>query len=38
MTAKFCLRCDARVDGLAHPHNCPGPQPYDWDAADRSEF
>jgi len=20
----FCLRCSLRVDGLAHPHNCPG--------------
>jgi len=23
-TSAFCLRCGARVDGLAHPHNCPG--------------
>jgi hypothetical protein len=27
-----CQRCAANVAGLSHPHNCPGPAPFDWDA------
>jgi hypothetical protein len=24
MSARYCLRCGDRVDGLAHAHRCPG--------------
>lgn len=29
-----CLRCGQNVAGLAHPHSCPGPVPFDWVTAD----
>jgi len=32
-----CLRCGSTLAGLAHPHNCPGPQSFDWFRADIEE-
>ena len=26
-----CLRCGDDLSGLAHPHNCRGPVPFDWE-------
>lgn len=32
-----CLRCGSDLSGLAHPHNCSGPESFDWLAADRED-